>query len=150
MVLDIFNDYSDIVIKFNPDLKTEVLKKKSTFIVSMLLWSTGISVIVFSSIIFITHRIAGPIYKLQKYLRGIREGSKSDRLYFRKGDYFLDLAQDINLTIESLQNYKNSDKEKLEEIVAYIKNLEMVVPEDKRPVISSIVTKLSNRQTDLF
>ena len=150
MVLDIFNDYSDIVIKFNPDLKTEVLKKKSTFIVSMLLWSTGISVIVFSSIIFITHRIAGPIYKLQKYLRGIREGSKSDRLYFRKGDDFLDLAQDINLTIESLQNYKNSDKEKLEEIVAYIKNLEMVVPEDKRPVISSIVTKLSNRQTDLF
>lgn len=62
----------------------------------------------------------------------------------------MDLAQDVNLTIDSLRKYKTSEKESLEEIVAYIKNLEMVVPEDKKPVINSIVNKLADRQNNLF
>jgi signal transduction histidine kinase len=150
MVLDIFDEYAAAVMKFSPKSKAAILEKKSAFMWTMVLWSVGITLLVFSSIIFITHRIAGPIYKLQKYLRGIREGTENDRLYFRKGDYFMDLAQDVNLTMDSLQKHKTSDKENLEEIVAYIKNLEMVVPEDKKPVINSIVTKLSDRQRDLF
>lgn len=150
MVLDIFDDYSAVITKLSPQNKPMILEKKTAFISTMVLWSFGITLLVFSSIIFITHRIAGPIYKLQKYLRGIREGTENDRLYFRKGDYFMDLAQDVNLTIDSLRKYKSSDKESLEEIVAYIKNLEMVVPEDKKPVIHSIVNKLSDRQKELF
>ena len=51
---------------------------------------------------FFAHRIAGPIYKLKKHLRGIREGEKGD-LTFRKGDCFPEVAEEVNRTVAWLR-----------------------------------------------
>ena len=43
-----------------------------------------------------SHRIAGPIYRLQKYLKERNAGTEKGNLYFRQGDYFPELADSVN------------------------------------------------------
>ena len=52
---------------------------------------------------FFSHRIAGPIYKLKKYLGELRSGSPAYGLGFRKGDYFPEVADEVNRTVSHLK-----------------------------------------------
>jgi methyl-accepting chemotaxis protein len=51
--------------------------------------------------IFVSHRIAGPIFKLQKYMRESAMGQRAGRLIFRKSDHFQELAEDYNRFVAS-------------------------------------------------
>ncbi len=46
--------------------------------------------------IFLSHRIAGPLYKLGKYFDKGAEGDISEDLHFRKADHFKELASKYN------------------------------------------------------
>jgi methyl-accepting chemotaxis protein len=46
--------------------------------------------------IFMSHRIAGPLYKLSMFLKKAKGGDYSEDLYFRKADHFLELATEYN------------------------------------------------------
>ncbi len=50
----------------------------------------------------LSHRFAGPIYRLRTTIRSIAEGNPAPRLKFRKGDYWHDLAEDFNTMVEQL------------------------------------------------
>lgn len=87
------------------------------------------------------------MYKVQKYLASIRDGDFSGKLYFRNGDYFQEVADDLNETFETIQeNYKN-DFVYLSEVNAYLNNLSLVVPDDKKVVLKEITHKLTEIQT---
>lgn len=75
-----------------------------------------------------------------------RDGQHVPRLTFRNGDYFQDLADDFNDTILSVQERHKNDVVYLAEISSYLNNLSLVVPEDKKAVISEINKKLSEIQ----
>ncbi len=53
-------------------------------------------VVTFSVNIFISHRIAGPLYKLRRFFEQAGKGNMSPKLQFRKGDHFQDLAMSYN------------------------------------------------------
>jgi hypothetical protein len=57
--------------------------------------------------LLVSHRIAGPMYKLTKYLAELREGKEVGELYFREGDYFPEVADEINKTIKYLNSKAN-------------------------------------------
>lgn len=46
--------------------------------------------------IFMSHRIAGPLYKLKKFFEEVRGGKLRQDLYFRENDHFQDLAKEFN------------------------------------------------------
>ena len=46
--------------------------------------------------IFISHRIAGPIFRMEKFLNHHKEKEHYTELKFRKGDFFLELADQFN------------------------------------------------------
>jgi hypothetical protein len=48
---------------------------------------------------YCSHRLGGPIYKAIQYLRAYREGKKKEKLLFRDGDFFHELAEEINQTL---------------------------------------------------
>jgi signal transduction histidine kinase len=48
------------------------------------------------SILFYSHRIAGPMYRLHKHLQDMIKGDYKERLRFRKNDEFKHLADAIN------------------------------------------------------
>lgn len=55
----------------------------------------------------ISHRIAGPMFKLTRYLSEMREGKDVGKLHFREGDYFPEVADELNKTIEFLNSKSN-------------------------------------------
>jgi hypothetical protein len=77
--------------------------------------------------IFMSHRIAGPIYKIRKFLTEAREArGYPQKLSFREKDYFLELAQDYNGMVEEVQGRlkKNADG-----IADAIQRIEKVLPQ---------------------
>ncbi len=52
----------------------------------------------------LSHRIAGPIYKLQKHLQELSEGTTDDDVRFREKDYFPELAESFNRYTEVLRS----------------------------------------------
>ena len=45
---------------------------------------------------FLTHRIAGPIFRMQRHMKLLNSGKAPGQLRFRKGDYFQELAITLN------------------------------------------------------
>jgi methyl-accepting chemotaxis protein len=62
----------------------------------------GIMVALFLAV-FYTHRIAGPLYRVQKDIRKIGEGFLTTRVKTRKGDQLKDLETEVNNMIQELE-----------------------------------------------
>jgi sensor histidine kinase YesM len=67
--------------------------------------------------VFISHRIAGPIYRLVKYFERINEGQAITDIHFRKGDYLFFFSSTINSALKKISgnqtpNSDNSNDEK--------------------------------------
>lgn len=136
----------DNIASTSPELSAQLTDKKSSLIVILVLWQLGFTLLAFITCIFMTHRVAGPLYKLQKYLSSIRDGQFNGKLFFRKGDYFQEVAEDINETFDSIQETYRNDFVYLSEVNVYLNNLSLVVPDDKKVVLKEITDKLSEIQ----
>lgn len=101
-----------------------------------------VSVLVMISLIFFTHKIAGPMYKLKNHLSDIREGKPISPLTFRDGDYFQDVAEEVSLFLETVSSNQENDFQYVDEVSLYIENLATVVPDDKKPVLNEISRRL--------
>lgn len=97
--------------------------------------------------IFLSHKIAGPMFKLSSHLSKIRNGGEIKPVSFRSGDYFQEVADEVNQTLDYFAHQRLEDFTYLEEVSAYIANLSLVVPEDKKPVLSEIQSNLAKIQT---
>lgn len=52
--------------------------------------------------IFLSHRIAGPLYRLRKSLEEVARGNFDQRITFRKADHFMELQDAFNDMIQHL------------------------------------------------
>jgi hypothetical protein len=76
------------------------------------------------------------------FLSSVREGSPVTTLSFRNDDYFFELAEEVNLFMETIIKNQNKDFEYIGEVSEYIDNLSNIVPDDKKPVLEEISRKL--------
>ncbi|UCD55827.1 MAG: HAMP domain-containing protein [Candidatus Omnitrophota bacterium] len=53
--------------------------------------------------IFASHKIAGPIYRMVKFLNNVTSGDYSQRIILRKHDELKDLAEAINNLVDKLE-----------------------------------------------
>lgn len=138
----------DLIVKFGEKIEsTEKLAQlKNDLITALALWEIGFMVIVFIVVIFISHKIAGPMYKLKQHLSSIKNGEPYGNIKFRSGDYFADLADDFNAAINQVKLEYSDDMETLDEIDAYLNNLKNVLPDDKKIVVGEISKKLNEIQ----
>ncbi|WP_127715572.1 hypothetical protein [Halobacteriovorax sp. HLS] len=130
----------------SPEMALKMTTYKNNLMVVLALFQVGFTAITFIACLLFSHKIAGPIYKVQKYLSAIRDREGNGKLYFRNGDYFTELADDFNDTFEVIQEDYKKDMVYLSEVSSYINNLSMVVPEDKKVVLDEINLKLDEIQ----
>lgn len=130
----------------NPEIATHYSSKRDALILFLILLHLGFTCLTFFICVFFSHKIAGPLYKLQKHLKLIRDDSNPEKLFFRKGDYFQELADDVNATFDHLEDSYKNDLVYLSEVTSYINNLSLVVPDDKRVVLNEISSRLSKMQ----
>lgn len=65
-----------------------------------------------ATILIISHRLAGPLRRMQSHLRQMRLSGKATPIRFRKGDYLQEFESDLN---HCLMNNFDSDEEELKE-----------------------------------
>jgi methyl-accepting chemotaxis protein len=74
-------------------------RQLSTFI---LLDSTGVVIVCGLLGLFFSHRMAGPLYNIQRTISRISGGETAARITLRKGDQLQSLAQDFNEMMDKL------------------------------------------------
>lgn len=140
-------DLYEKVILLQPGNEDKLEESRMNLLYLLFILEFAFIGIVFVVSIFMSHKIAGPLYKLQNYLRDIREGGDVKSLFFRDGDHFHELAEEVSQTMEYFSKQREKDFSYLDEVSSYIANLALVVPEDKKPVLNEIQSKLSEIQT---
>lgn len=87
------------------------------------------------------------MYKLKTHLQRIREGEVITPLTFRSGDYFHDVAEEVSEFLDSVAINQEDDFKFLGEVKIYLDNLSGVIPEDKKPILAEINSKLTEIQS---
>jgi methyl-accepting chemotaxis protein len=100
-----------------------------------MLGSVSFSVFVFALVgIFLSHKIAGPLYRMKRIMIDIGKGKLPREIRFRKGDHMHDMADALNEMVLGLQN---RDKTTLEAI----NKIERIVNELAKALADSNQTK---------
>lgn len=54
-----------------------------------------------------SHKLAGPVLKLERYLNAVADGDYSQRIAFRRNDHLDELAQSVNRTAASFEDRRD-------------------------------------------
>lgn len=73
------------------------------------------------------HRVAGPVYRFRKTLLSIHRGEVPHEIKLREGDFFHEMAHDINIVIRRLR----AEKTKLGEMKETVNELVRSAPSDE-------------------
>jgi nitrate/nitrite-specific signal transduction histidine kinase len=94
----LLSDIKNYVRDFSSDAKYR------RAVLASLLWIFGIGIFLIVAqiallTIFFSHKLAGPIYRLEKVCHSIIEGNYSEKIFLRKGDEMQNLANLLNEVI---------------------------------------------------
>lgn len=73
--------------------------------------------------IFITHRVAGPLFVIERMIHRISEGNLSARIRLRKGDDLAEFEQSMNLMAENLETTVSALHERGKNLLALVRDL---------------------------
>lgn len=141
--MDFFNE----LIRLHPELSQNVASATDEFLLFLIVIQTIFISMVFILFVFLTHKIAGPMFKLKNHLASIREGGPITPLTFRSGDYFPDVAEEVSLFLETVSMNQENDFLYIEEVSLYLDNLSSIVPDDKKPILNDISRRLLEIQS---
>lgn len=99
----------------------------------------------------LSHRIAGPIYRMEKFLKDVSAGDLTQRLVLRKKDELINLADGINNLVDSLKRAVTIKKGHIEKLSAELEKLKKAIetiPIDKTKV-TELVTNVSGEADGL-
>lgn len=65
-----------------------------------------------------THKVAGPVYAIQRDLKRIREEGYLEPVRIRENDYLHDLVDDLNATLSELKEQEENLKNRIRELQA--------------------------------
>lgn len=96
-------------------------------------WPTTVAVILIFGIlsIFLTHKIAGPVYRLKQALTELLGGNLDSRIHLRKWDDLQELAAQVNLFSDEMRNYITSLQKDYGQLSTFIDQLEQEIDANK-------------------
>lgn len=85
------------------------IKTTADFILPLLILSSLVAIIAAGAVtiivtLFISHRVAGPIYRLEHDIAEVAKGNLSIRINVRKNDELKDLVKFLNQMLDSVRN----------------------------------------------
>lgn len=145
-ILELIDTFTKYLSQKNPEAVDSITEKRNTLFFLLGGFQLGFLGLTFVGCLMISHQVAGPMYKLKLYLKKIRDEHVIDKLYFRKKDFFHDVADSVNETMEHISEQRRLDFVYLSEVNSYLKNLEVVLSDDKKVVLQEVSKKLSEIQ----
>ena len=77
---------------YDPMTEVQIQSQGKSTVMTTTVFLVVNGVVVALIFILLTHKVAGPLYRLEQYTKMISEGKIPPKLTFRKGDELLDLA----------------------------------------------------------
>ena len=105
----------------------------------------GLSILIMMILsVYMSHKIAGPIYRIKLYLAEVAKGDLSFEMRLRKGDELTDLVDEFNKMLKGLREIIGADRQKVgslkiqvEETLAAL-NKESIAPAERAKAIDSL------------
>ena len=110
-----------------------------TLLIVMQLLFAGVT---FLMTIYLSHRIAGPIYKLKKFLSESTGGRLIAPMTFRKADHFHDLAAMYNAAARSMEERTQHQEAELRDAVAELEGLRGSLSGADRQKLEGAISRL--------
>lgn len=88
------------LLLMNPNIQAGAHWNKMMLTFEVLIAILGVALVYIG--VRVSHKLSGPVYHMRRVLREIREGKPPAPIRLRDGDEFMDLAKDINDTIDFL------------------------------------------------
>ena len=89
--------------------------------------------------IYVTHKIAGPMYRLKKSIAEITDGNLEVHITLRKGDDLKDLAEHVNMLTGEMRNFVSRLKLDYDLLSDYSKQIE-------QDIKTKVLTEASGRE----
>ncbi len=101
--------------------------------------------------IYLSHKIAGPIYRIEKFLDNMALGNLASRIVLRKGDELMSVADKINILSDSLSVTMGNQKSGMTRIVAEIGELKNMIDSKSGDIslLDNNIEKLQGEIRDL-
>ncbi len=96
--------------------------------------------------VYMSHKIAGPLYRLKKCFRDVAKGDLSFEMRLRKGDELMDLVDDFNGMLRNLKGMVDTDRQKVRDIQKKIEetlvtiNKPNIAPQEKQQMEETLKT----------
>ncbi len=132
----------EMIQKNYPSIAQNAMGIKQQYMLVIIIFEIIFGISTFFVCVLVSHRVAGSIYKAQKFLKEIKNGDNPPELKFRELDYFQDLATDINDAVKALRSGNENPSSLKEEILEEMKKLEEELSDDKLESLRAITKKL--------
>jgi methyl-accepting chemotaxis protein len=151
MLLLLTYTFAFIIIIFSPYILTLYLNfyslsekaeaARTLLILHSTVWpGIGGIILLFGAVsIFITHKIAGPLYRLKKSLSMITEGNLDVKVKLRKRDDLKDLAEHVNMLVDTFRTFVTTVRVDYDLLSEYILEIE-------REIKANVLTEESGRE----
>ena len=103
---DIWYTMTRLILSENPSLAPMLAQVNSMIHFKLLLYLG----IIFLVSLFVSHRFAGPIYRFEKSAQSVATGDLTHRVSLRTGDDLLELQEEFNAMVSSLQSQVQKDR----------------------------------------
>lgn len=77
--------------------------------------------------IYISHKIAGPIYRMEKFLTDMSSGNLTTQIVLRQGDELVGMADKMNELSNNLRSTIGNQKANLQKVLSELDNIKKVV-----------------------
>jgi len=92
--------------------------------------------------IFMSHRIAGPLYKLRRAFDEVKNGNLNAFVKFRKYDHFAEVADNFNIMMGSVRDRLDHSVESVSTSIARLEKMKAELPESQQKNIEDALTEL--------
>ena len=96
--------------------------------------------------IFMSHKIAGPLYKLKNYFRVVAQGDYTQKLFFRNRDHFQDLIEPYNLMMQSIQGVIEKKNDGIQSALASLERIALSSSPETQKDLESALAALKGAQ----
>jgi methyl-accepting chemotaxis protein len=139
-----------MLVQVDPNLSsmTDIIKDKlASEDNKIMLYLVAFVIAIFLSLviwgILITHRIAGPIFIISRYVDSITDGKIPETRPLRKKDELKEFFEKFNKMLESLKERENVDLVVINDTLKTLEGIKESIPQDKRADIEREIGELN-------
>jgi methyl-accepting chemotaxis protein len=128
----VFSPYI-LMLSFDYPLDTRTEAAQAFLLVHGNAWPVigGFIIFVGFLTLFVTHRIAGPIFRIKRGIRDLADGRLNETIHLRKKDEFQDIAEELNALAARFRDSFSLLKEKSSLLARDIEELEQEIRDKK-------------------